>query len=113
MFDELIPLCIARDDRFHLGVAYANRSWLWSARGEVDHTVEDLRIVIQLARESGQVDVERDRDLQPRRGAAVARGSLDEALRLARRSATLQGMHGEASARLDRLLLARIARRAW
>jgi hypothetical protein len=103
----MIELCWAHDDRFHLAAAYGNRAWLWSARGAIDKTEEDLRLVIQLARESGQAHFERiaaynlgeDRLWQ---------GLHAEAVQLARRSLALQATASEGGGtRLDRLLLAR------
>lgn len=107
VFADLIERCDQRGDRFHLGAAYGNRAWLWSALGEVDRTAEDLRLVIQLAREVGHAMLERvatynlaeDRFWQ---------GAVDEALQLARRSLALQQSHGEGATRFDRMLLARI-----
>jgi tetratricopeptide (TPR) repeat protein len=107
LFERLIAMCEQVDDRFHLAVAYVNRAWLWLARGEIERTVDDLRIVIQLAREGGQVNVERAATYNLGE-SRLWQGSLDEALRLARRSLALQRIHGEASTRLDRLLIARI-----
>jgi tetratricopeptide (TPR) repeat protein len=106
-FDELIPLCRVNDDRFHLGVAYANRSWLWSVQGETERCNEDLRTVIQLAREIGHAQVERIATYNLGE-ALLWQGSLDEALRLARRSESLQLGHGEGAAKLDQLLIARV-----
>jgi tetratricopeptide (TPR) repeat protein len=106
-FDELIPLCKQNDDRFHLGVAYANRSWLWSVQGETERCNEDLRTVIQLAREIGHAQVERIATYNLGE-ALLWQSSLDEALRLARRSESLQLGHGEGAAKLDQLLIARV-----
>lgn len=106
-FEELIPLCEQNDDRFHLGVAYANRSWLWSVQGETERCNEDLRTVIQLAREIGHAQVERIATYNLGE-ALLWQGSLDEALRLARRSEALQLGHGEGAAKLDELLIARV-----
>src|SRR5690606_10968381 len=93
--------------RFHLGVAYANRSWLWSAQGEIDRCNEDLRRVIQLAREIGHAHTERIATYNLAE-ALLWQGEHDEALQLARRSETLQLAHGEGAAKLDQLLIARI-----
>ena len=106
-FDELIDLCKREGDEFHLCAAYTNRTVLWSARGEVERAAGDQRLVIQIAREIGQITMERaatynlaeDRFWQ---------GAYAEALVLARRSLALQRMHGESGERLDRLLIARI-----
>lgn len=106
-FEELIPLCKDNDDRFHLGVAYANRSWLWSVQGETERCNEDLRTVIQLAREIGHAQVERIATYNLGE-ALLWQGALDEALRLARRSESLQLGHGEGAAKLDQLLIARV-----
>ena len=107
VFSRLIAGCLARDDRFHLAAAYGNRTWLWRARGLVDRTEEDLRHVIQLAREAGQAHFERvaTHNLAEHR---LWQQELDEALQLARRGLALQSRAGEGSTRADRLLLARV-----
>ncbi|MBA3672322.1 MAG: hypothetical protein H0W68_09915, partial [Gemmatimonadaceae bacterium] len=107
VFAELIAMCEANNDRFHLGVAYANRAWLWSKRGSIHQTETDLRLVIQLAREGGQPNLERivTYNLAEDR---LWQGALDESLQLARRSLAIQQWHGEGSLAIDRLLLARI-----
>jgi tetratricopeptide (TPR) repeat protein len=107
VFDMLIPLCVARGDRFHLGVAYANRSWLWSAQGELELCNADLRRVIQLAREIGHAAGERIATYNLAE-ALLWQGVYDEALQLARRSESLQLAHGEGAAKFDQLLIARI-----
>jgi tetratricopeptide (TPR) repeat protein len=107
VFDQLIADCIAHDDRFHLAAAYGNRAWLWSARGEIDRTADDLRHASQLARESGQAVVERSvvHNLSEQ---MLWEGKLDEALQLARRGLSLQSRAAEGGTGLDRLLLARV-----
>jgi tetratricopeptide (TPR) repeat protein len=107
VFARMIDQCTERGDRFHLAAAYGNRAWLWTARGEVDKTAEDLRLVIQIAREEGQAQLERaaTHNLGEYR---LWEGKLDEALQLAQRGFTLQSRAGEGSTRLDRFLLARI-----
>ncbi|MEO8700648.1 MAG: protein kinase [Kofleriaceae bacterium] len=106
-FDELILACEANDDRLHLGAAYANRSWLWSAQGEVDRSAEDTRRVIQIAREIGQAMLERIATYNLAE-SLLWNGPLDEALQRARRSLSLQSSHGEGAAHFDQLLVARI-----
>jgi tetratricopeptide (TPR) repeat protein len=107
VFDQLIADCIAHDDRFHLAAAYGNRAWLWSAKGEIDRTADDLRHASQLARESGQAVVERSvvHNLSEQ---MLWEGKLDEALQLARRGLALQSRAAEGGTGLDRLLLARV-----
>lgn len=107
VFDQLVADCIAHDDRFHLAAAYGNRAWLWSARGEIDRTAEDLRRASQLARESGQAMVERSvvHNLSEQ---MLWEGKLDEALQLARRGLSLQSRAAEGGTLLDRVLLARV-----
>jgi tetratricopeptide (TPR) repeat protein len=107
VFGEVVSMCEARDDKLHLGAAYANRSWLWSARGEIDRCAADLRRVIQLAREIGQASLERIATYNLGE-AMLWQGSLDDALRLARRSASIQRSHGEGASHFDELLIARI-----
>jgi tetratricopeptide (TPR) repeat protein len=107
VFDEVIARCRKADDRFHLAAAFANRSWLWSARGEIERMQNDLRELIQLARETGLAALERigTYNLTEDR---LWRGALDEALALARRSLALQSRAAEGSTRPDRMLLARV-----
>ena len=107
VFGELIESCDRRGDQFHLAAAYGNRAWLWSARGELDRTMSDLRLTIQLARETGMAHFERvsTHNLAEQ---LLWEGKLDEALRLARRGLALQLRAGEGTTRPDRLLLARI-----
>ena len=107
VFEQLIADCIAHDDRFHLAVTYGNRAWLWSAKGEIDRTADDLRHASQLARESGQANVERSvvHNLSEQ---MLWEGKLDEALQLARRGLSLQSRAAEGGTGLDRLLLARV-----
>jgi len=107
VFAQLIDRCVARDDRYHLGAAYGNRAWYWTARGLVDRSAEDLQLVIQLARESGQAQLERvaTHNLGEQR---LWEGALDEALLLARRGFALQTRGGEGTTSPDRFLLARV-----
>jgi hypothetical protein len=107
VFGEMIADCIVRGDRWHLAAAYGNRAWLWSARGEMDRTEDDLTAVIQLARESGQAHFERvaAHNLAEHR---LWRAQLDTALDLARRGLSLQSQSAEGSTRPDRMLLARV-----
>jgi tetratricopeptide (TPR) repeat protein len=106
VFSDLIEVCRAEHDNFHLGAAYGNRAWLSFARGDVEATAEDLRLVIQLAREGGQAHLERaaTHNLAEDR---LWQGSLDEALALARRSLAILRAH-EGAQWLDQLLIARI-----
>ncbi|MBS1124106.1 MAG: hypothetical protein H6Q90_6334, partial [Deltaproteobacteria bacterium] len=107
VFGEMIADCEARGDRFHLAAAYGNRAWLWSARGQIERTAADLRLAIELARESGQAHFERvaTHNLGEH---LLWENQLDEALQLARRGLALQTRAGEGTTRPDRLLLARI-----
>jgi tetratricopeptide (TPR) repeat protein len=104
---RVIELCEASGDRFHLGVAYNNRTILWSARGDIERVASDLRVVIQLAREAGQAFVERAATYNLAEDRLWL-GELDEAIALAKRSYALQAGHGEGSTRLDEMLLARV-----
>jgi tetratricopeptide (TPR) repeat protein len=107
VFGELIAMCEAGNDRFHLGVAFANRAWLWSKRGNIEQTARDLRVVIQVAREGGQPMLERivTYNLAEDR---LWQGAFDESLQLARRSLAIQRAYGEGSVAFDQLLLARV-----
>ena len=92
VFAEMIEQCRANDDRYHLGAAYGNRAWLWSARGEVDRKQDDIRLLIQLPREAGQPQLQRasTQNLAEHR---LWPNDLEEALQLARRGLALQ-THG-------------------
>jgi hypothetical protein len=68
---------------------------------------QDLELVIQLAREIGQAALERMATYNLAE-ARLWHGSLDEALRLARRSEAVQRAHGEGAAHFDQMLIARI-----
>jgi eukaryotic-like serine/threonine-protein kinase len=106
-FRELIELCERCDDRFHLGVAYANRIIMWTTLGQIERAEADLVTVIQLARETGLAALERGatHNLAEQR---LWQGALDEALSLGRRGLSLQRGHGEGTTWVDELLLARI-----
>lgn len=106
VFTELIAGCEAHGDRFHLAIAYGNRAWLWSARGEIDRIADDLRLATQLAREGGQAYMERIATHNLAEHLLWA-GQLDEAIQLARRGLALQQRVGEGTTSIDRLLLAR------
>ncbi|MBA3457423.1 MAG: protein kinase [Deltaproteobacteria bacterium] len=107
VFARLMADCEEQGDRFHLAVAYGNRAWLWSARGEIDRIAEDLRFATQLAREAGQAYMERNvtHNLAEH---LLWDNQLDEAIQLARRGLALQQRAGEGATSLDRLLLARV-----
>ncbi len=107
VFADVIRLCERTGDRLHFGAAHANRTWLWSKRGEVEQNASDLRVVIQVARENGQASLERigTYNLAEDR---LWQGALEEALQLARRSLAIQRGHGEGDAKLDLVLLARV-----
>ncbi|MEO8846468.1 MAG: protein kinase [Kofleriaceae bacterium] len=107
VFADLIARCVARDDLFHLCAAYGNRNWLWSANGMVERAAEDLRLTIQVAREAGLPGLERVATWNLAEDR-LWQGSLEEALRLARRSLALQSGHGDGNTQPDRMLLARV-----
>ncbi len=107
VFAALIEMCKVGNDRFHLGVAYANRAWLWSKRGDVDQTAQDLRLVIQVAREGGQPMLERIATYNLAEDR-LWQGSVDESLQLAQRSLAIQRGYGEGSIAFDQLLIARV-----
>ena len=50
-YEEVISLCVANGDRFHLGGAYGNRVMLWQK--EPARALEDLRKTVEIAREVG------------------------------------------------------------
>lgn len=107
VFAALIAQCEQAGDLLHLGAAYANRTWLWADRGDVERAAADLTTVIQIAREAGQAALERiaTHNLAENR---LWEGLLDEAVQLARRSLSLQRGHGEGTLWPDHLLLARV-----
>jgi hypothetical protein len=76
-------------------------------QGAIARCEEDLRQVIQLAREIGQASLERIATYNLAE-ALLWQGALDEALQLARRSESLQLAHGEGAAKLDQFLIARV-----
>ncbi len=106
-FAEMIELCEARDDRFHLAAALSNRVWLWSARGEIRRSDQDTRAVIQLTREGGQAHIERAATYNLAEDL-LWQGQLDESLQLARRCLRLQQGHGEGTTSPDLMLIARV-----
>ncbi len=107
VFDHMLDRCHAHGDRFHLAAAYGNRAWISSARGDIDRSHEDLRLVIQLARESGQAHFERVATYNLGEDR-LWEGALDEALQLAKRSFALQSRAAEGTTQPDRMLLARV-----
>jgi tetratricopeptide (TPR) repeat protein len=111
-FVEVIELCEARGDNFHLCAAYGNRMFLW--RNLPDLAVEDLRRANQLAREVGQAGAER---VTTHNLAEILYWSGDdrESLALARRALALQRRLMAEPVADDSLLLARIhaARQEW
>jgi tRNA A-37 threonylcarbamoyl transferase component Bud32/tetratricopeptide (TPR) repeat protein len=107
IFADVIRLCEESGDRLHYGAAHANRAWLWSKRGEVEQTANDLRVVIQVARENGQATLERIATYNLAEDR-LWQGALDEASQLARRSLAIQKGHGEGDTNLDLMLLARV-----
>jgi eukaryotic-like serine/threonine-protein kinase len=103
----IIGDCQLANDRFHLAAAYNNRAFLWSARDQLDRLTEDLRIVIELAREIGQANIERAA-AHNLAETELWQGHVDEALRLARRCLSIAENVGEQNTSVDRILLARI-----
>lgn len=106
-FDRLLGLCHERNDRFHLASTLINRARLWSRRGRLDLNAADMREVIQLAREGGQAQLERMATYNFAEDL-LWQGELEDGLRLARRSLSLQLGQGEGSAAVDRVLVARL-----
>jgi tetratricopeptide (TPR) repeat protein len=104
---EMIDICTQAGDRFHLCAAHINRTWVWSARGDIDRVSQDLRVVIQLAREGGQAHLERAATYNLAEDL-LWQGAHEEARVLANRSLALQEGHGEGNTRLEQVLLARI-----
>jgi tetratricopeptide (TPR) repeat protein len=107
VFAELIALCEDTGDAFHLGAAYSNRMILWLLTGQAERAEADLRRVIQLGREIGHATLERTATYNLAE-QQLWQGELDEAANLARRGLSLQRGHGEGSAWIDELLLARV-----
>jgi tetratricopeptide (TPR) repeat protein len=106
VFADVIADCLARGDSFHLTAAYANRTWLWSALGDIEQTERELERVIQVAREGGLAVLERTatHNLAEHR---LWLGYREDALLLAKRSLALQTTAGEGGTQSDRLLVAR------
>ncbi len=107
VFEDAIAHCTEMQDSFHLAAAYNNRAFLSSARGATEQSAEDLRRVITLAREGGYAALEASatHNLAEDR---LWEGALDDALRLARRSAVLADAQGEENTAVYHLLVARI-----
>lgn len=106
-FDEVLALCEARGDDWHLGVALANRLCLWVAVGDVARAVADSERAIELARDRGQPTLEATAlhnlaELRFRAGEAVA------ALPLARRARWLDARFSTQVPVGSELLVARI-----
>ena len=106
VFADLIADCTERGDQFHLTAAYVNRTWLWSATGDVEQTECDLEHVIQLAREGGLAFLERAATHNLAEHKLWLR-QHDDAIILARRGLALQSTVAEGPTKLDQLLLAR------
>jgi eukaryotic-like serine/threonine-protein kinase len=108
-FSEVIELCSARADDFHLAVVLSNRSLLWFRLDRLEENEADLRRAIGLARRLGATQLERLANMNLSE-MLFWRGDAKEAVEVAERSLSLQRrFSGEADAmRDDALLLARI-----
>jgi hypothetical protein len=105
-FDEVIALTRAADDWSHLTGAYVNRLHLWSARVMPEQASSDLREVLELSRQIGNVHLEIV-------GTSLAAkflyssGHFAEAVPLARRAWLLEGRFADHRIPRYALLLSR------
>ncbi|MBK7534951.1 MAG: protein kinase [Myxococcales bacterium] len=95
-------------DDFHFGALLVNRIMLWSARGEIERGIKDLREAIRYAREHGQAALERGGSYNLAEELLWS-NQFEDAFKHAQRSKTLQERHGTTSAVTDMLLVLRIA----
>ncbi|MEM9492530.1 MAG: ATP-binding protein, partial [Myxococcota bacterium] len=106
-FAEVIELCRTAEDWMHLAAAYANRLFLWEARGLVEPGLADLRASIQAAREAGFPILEAGASYNLAE-LLFWRGDDEQSLTLARRSHLLQDRFVDPPPAVAPLLLARI-----
>lgn len=106
-FAEVLALCEELDDRLHLGVAYGNQMTLWMKRKLYPRALDDARRSMELAREVGNVMLERM--AQYNLGELLLwMGSCEGARLPAQRSRELQLRFYEQPGAEDTLLLARV-----
>jgi tetratricopeptide (TPR) repeat protein len=108
MFVEGEKTCERSGDEFHFAALLVNRISLWSARGEIDRSIEDLGRAIQLAREHGQAILERAASYNLAE-ELLWRNQLEKSFDLAQQSFSLQERYGVLTAIPDLLLCLRIA----
>jgi eukaryotic-like serine/threonine-protein kinase len=108
MFVRGEAACDQSGDKFHFAALLVNRITLWSACGEIERGVADLREAIHLAREHGQAMIERSGAYNLAE-VLLWRNQLDESFEMAQRSLSLQKRYGSRAAIPDLLLTLRIA----
>jgi hypothetical protein len=108
MFVRGEEACRRSGDQFHLAALLVNRINLWSARGDIDRGMADLRDAIHLAREHGQAMIERSGAYNLAE-VLLWRNQLDESFEWAQRSWSLQERYGARAAIPDLLLMLRVA----
>jgi tetratricopeptide (TPR) repeat protein len=106
-FEEVMAVCTAAGDEFHLAVAHINRQVLWMKQYQVDRAVADLEACIELGRRLGNAQIERPATFNLAE-LLYWRGDIDAALRLALRSRDMQRRFVHEPVFDDALLLARI-----
>jgi tetratricopeptide (TPR) repeat protein len=106
-FEEVMAVCTAAGDEFHLAVAHINRQVLWMKQYQVDRAVADLEACIALGRRLGNAQIERPATFNLAE-LLYWRGDMDAALRLALRSRDMQRRFVREPVFDDALLLARI-----
>jgi tetratricopeptide (TPR) repeat protein len=106
-FEEVMAVCTAAGDEFHLAVAHINRQVLWMKQYQVDRAVADLEACIELGRRLGNAQIERPATFNLAE-LLYWRGDIDAALRLALRSRDMQRCFVHEPVFDDALLLARI-----
>ena len=108
VFEEVIALCTATGDDFHLAAAHTNRQMLWIRRHDIDRAAAELETCVRLSRELGNAQLERAVSVNLGE-LELWRGNIDAAMSLARRARELQlAFVTEYAPVDDALLLARL-----
>ncbi len=108
VFDEVVALCTATGDDFHLAAAHTNRQMLWIRNHDLDRAARELAVCVQLSRELGNAQLERAVSFNLAE-LELWRGDIEAAMPLARRARELQlAFVTEYAPVDDALLLARL-----
>ncbi len=108
VFEEVIALCTATGDDFHLAAAHTNRQMLWIRQHDIDRAARELATCVRLSRELGNAQLERAVSVNLGE-LELWRGNIEAGLALARRARELQlAFVTEYAPVDDALLLARL-----